>query len=160
MLLLKFLLFQQRGKSRFANKKYHYNIYGVLFFRNSIWLLADSINALSLATTYLKTLAVSFESWEWQIAKSSWNNNWNTQWGWFFDKLHLWFCCDDCRYFSISSSNVSFGCSDEVSSGLTPVWPDLTKFRHFDKTLQVLWQFISSLAKCWVYFGNSGTSLG
>ena len=38
-----------------------------------------------------------------------------------------------------------------------PVWPDLAKFCHFGKGLQVFgkkWRFISDLAKWWTYFGK------
>ena len=52
---------------------------------------------------------------------------------------------------------------DAKQGGLSPVWPDLAKFRHFGNILKVLgnfWGFIYYLAKFWTFFGKIRIPLG
>ena len=47
--------------------------------------------------------------------------------------------------------------------GGVTVWPDLAKFRHFDKSFNlcaIFWRFIWYLAKLWNYFGKCFMCLG
>ena len=53
--------------------------------------------------------------------------------------------------------------TSELCTEMEAVWPDLAKFSHFGKSLQVFgnfWRFFPYLSNCWSYFGKFATLLG